>query len=233
MRREWWRFHEAYGFAIWDKEHFEKRKDGQAHIIKPAPRHWTRTAVLVGTQTGPWHSFYVEGSANGADTLEDIGQSRQYGCNKFLMDNHNDAPPPSPSMSAPQNQLAMSLLNNLLQMQGLENTILNQQSTATTPPSTSSSSPSTTQAAYNPQLLLEQQIKLTQLQQLQQLQSQIFQQQVLFLPIMRFIVIYSFRVRSPLSVVNLLLRLSSTLRDLRIINLMINISLPVYKLQVP
>lgn len=77
-------------------------------------------------------------------------------------------------MSAPQNQLAISLLNNLLQMQGLENA----QSTATTP---TSSSPSTAQPSYNPQLLLEQQIKLTQLQQLQQLQNQIFQQQVLVL----------------------------------------------------
>ena len=88
-------------------------------------------------------------------------------------------PPPSPPMSVNQNQLAMSLLNNLLQMQGLENTILNQQQTTSTPPSTSSSSPSSAQASYNPQLLLEQQIKLTQLQQLQQLQNQIFQQQVL------------------------------------------------------
>lgn len=87
----------------------------------------------------------------------------------------DESPPPSPPMSAPQNQLAMSLLNNLLQMQGLESTILNQQNTAT--PSTTSSS-STTQASH---LLLEQQIKLTQLQQLQQLQNQIFQQQVLVL----------------------------------------------------
>lgn len=101
------------------------------------------------------------------------------------MDNHihSDSPPPPPSspsphMSVPQNQLAMSLLNNLLQMQGLENTILNQQNTpGTTPPA---SSPNTAQPSYNPQLLLEQQIKLTQLQQLQQLQNQIFQQQVTF-----------------------------------------------------
>jgi hypothetical protein len=34
------------------------------------------------------------------------------------------------------------------------------------------------QSSYNPQSLLEQQFKLTQLQQLQQLQNQIFQQQV-------------------------------------------------------
>lgn len=145
-------------------------------------------------------------------------------------------PPPSPPMSVNQNQLAMSLLNNLLQMQGLENTILNQQQTTSTPPSTSSSSPSSAQASYNPQLLLEQQIKLTQLQQLQQLQNQIFQQQVL-LPSCPFFFRSSihlfFLFRSPLSVVNLLLHLSSTLQDLRTINLKISISLPVYKHQVP
>ena len=150
------------------------------------------------------------------------------------MDNHIDSPtsPPSPPMSAPQNQLAMSLLNNLLQMQGLENTMLNQQNSATTPPTTTSSSPSTT---YNPQLLLEQQIKLTQLQQLQQLQNQIFQQQVLVLPHSSFYskILTYFQHRSLLSVANLLSHLSSTLPDLRIINLKINMSLPVYRPQVP
>ena len=38
--------------------------------------------------------------------------------------------------------------------------------------------PVSPQSSYNPQSLLEQQFKLTQLQQLQQLQNQIFQQQV-------------------------------------------------------
>jgi hypothetical protein len=57
-------------------------------------------------------------------------------------------------------QLNMDLLENMMSMQGIEN-----------------QSP-TTQATYNPQLLLEQQFKLAQLQQLQQLQNQIFQQQV-------------------------------------------------------
>jgi hypothetical protein len=107
---------------------------------------------------------------------------------------HNDSPPPPPPlMSTPQNQLTLSLLNNLLQMQGLENSIMNHQqhpTNATTPPSTTPSSqptsPTITQPSYNPQLLLEQQIKLSQLQQLQRLQNQIFQQQVLFFP--RFII---------------------------------------------
>ena len=123
------------------------------------------------------------------------------------MDNHLDdavstPSSPSPLMSGTQNQLAMSLLNNLLQMQGLENTMLNQQN-STPPPS--SSSPNTTQPSYNPQLLLEQQIKLTQLQQLQQLQNQIFQQQVVFFPHSSFGYLL-FEFRSLLSVVNLLFR---------------------------
>ena len=83
----------------------------------------------------------------------------------------------------------MSLLNNIIQMQGLENSIAMSSSpssnnpassssnTTTTGPSNSSSSP----PSYNPQLL-EQQIKLSQLQQLQQLQNQIFQQQVCLHP---------------------------------------------------
>jgi hypothetical protein len=104
---------------------------------------------------------------------------------QFPMDNHNDccpSPPPQP-MSSPQNQLTLNLLNNLLQMQGLDNSIVNQQQPTAASPSTSQpTSPSgTTTSSYNPQLL-EQQIKLTQLQQLQQLQNQIFQQQVLFFP---------------------------------------------------
>ena len=126
------------------------------------------------------------------------------------MDNHIDdavstPSSPSPLMSGTQNQLAMSLLNNLLQMQGLENTMLNQQN-STPPPS--SSSPNTTQPSYNPQLLLEQQIKLTQLQQLQQLQNQIFQQQVLFFPFQPHSSFgyLLFEFRSLLSVVNLLFR---------------------------
>ncbi|KAF9553575.1 hypothetical protein CPC08DRAFT_767450 [Agrocybe pediades] len=61
-------------------------------------------------------------------------------------------------------QLNIGLLNNLMQMQGLD--------TSTTPASSSLN-----MAAFDPQLL-EQQIKLTQLQQLQQLQNQIFQQQI-------------------------------------------------------
>ena len=146
------------------------------------------------------------------------------------MDNDNDGPPPSPQMAANQNQLAITLLNNLLSMQGIENSILSQQSTTPT-------SPTSSQPSYNPQLLLEQQIKLTQLQQLQQLQSQIFQQQVPFSLITFFVpffqIAYFLLLRSPLSVVNLLWHPSSTAPDLRIINLKINISSPVYKLQVP
>lgn len=59
--------------------------------------------------------------------------------------------------------LDMDLLGNLMGMQGIE---------------TQAAMMSNQQAPYNPQVLLEQQFKLTQLQQLQQLQNQIFQQQV-------------------------------------------------------
>lgn len=58
--------------------------------------------------------------------------------------------------------LDMDLLGNLMAMQGME---------------TQAALMSNQQAPYNPQALLEQQFKLTQLQQLQQLQNQIFQQQ--------------------------------------------------------
>ncbi|TFK63962.1 hypothetical protein BDN72DRAFT_889718 [Pluteus cervinus] len=81
---------------------------------------------------------------------------------------------PSQSQQSHQNsQYAMDLIGNLMQMQSIE-----------LPPATASNSqsmnpsnsPATT--AYSPQFILEQQIKLTQLQQLQQLQNQIFQQQM-------------------------------------------------------
>ncbi|KAF8966649.1 hypothetical protein BDZ97DRAFT_2074060 [Flammula alnicola] len=93
-----------------------------------------------------------------------------------------------PAPQSPNTQLTMSLLNNLLQMQGLENSIVQQQLStqgqasnpggaphnASSPASTASPPPS----SYPSQILLEQQIKLSQLQQLQQLQNQIFQQQI-------------------------------------------------------
>ncbi|KAG5646772.1 hypothetical protein DXG03_002460 [Asterophora parasitica] len=58
-------------------------------------------------------------------------------------------------------ELSMDMLNNLMSMRGIE-----AQPTSPTSPQ------------YNPTSILEQQFKLTQLQQLQQLQNQIFQQQV-------------------------------------------------------
>lgn len=70
-----------------------------------------------------------------------------------------------------QPQLNMDLLGNLMSMQGVES-----QSQANNNGGIPTS-PHQTQSQYNPQLLLEQQFKLTQLQQLQQLQNQIFQQQ--------------------------------------------------------
>lgn len=71
----------------------------------------------------------------------------------------------SPNSSA---QLNMNVLGNMMQMQGIE----------LSSASASSSSGAGSSASYNPQMLMEQQFKLTQLQQLQQLQNQIFQQQV-------------------------------------------------------
>ncbi|KAF5381254.1 hypothetical protein D9615_008394 [Tricholomella constricta] len=67
--------------------------------------------------------------------------------------------PSMPQTMSPE--LSMDMLNNLMSMQGIES-----QPTSPTSPQ------------YNPQSLLEQQFKLTQLQQLQQLQNQIFQQQI-------------------------------------------------------
>ena len=90
---------------------------------------------------------------------------------------------------SPNSQLTMNLINNLMQMQGLENSIVQQQQVVSATSSTSSSQTqsvnpananSSTNAGYSSQMLLEQQIKLSQLQQLQQLQNQIFQQQVCF-----------------------------------------------------
>jgi len=93
------------------------------------------------------------------------------------------SPPVSrPALSLGSNpQLTMGLINNFIQMHGLENSIVQQQlsqnssSSAGHGQNPANQSPRT---ADNSQLLLEQQIKLTQLQQLQQLQNQIFQQQV-------------------------------------------------------
>lgn len=62
-----------------------------------------------------------------------------------------------------RSQINMDLLGSLMQMQGIDS------------PSSATMSPQT--SSYNPQLMLEQQFKLSQLQQLQQLQNQIFQQQ--------------------------------------------------------
>jgi hypothetical protein len=62
----------------------------------------------------------------------------------------------------PNMTLDMDVMTNFMAMQGIE----------------SQQALSPTQAPYNPQLHLEQQFKVTQLQQLQQLQNQIFLQQV-------------------------------------------------------
>jgi hypothetical protein len=67
-------------------------------------------------------------------------------------------PTQQPNVNAISSQLNAELLGNLMSMQAVE-------------------AHSAPQPPYNPQLLLEQQFKLTQLQQLQQLQNQIFQQQ--------------------------------------------------------
>lgn len=102
--------------------------------------------------------------------------------------------PSGPTPQSPNSQLTMNLLNNLLQMQGLENNIVSQQlsasAQASTQTSSSSAQPQSPGAApsspnsFPPHLMIEQQIKLSQLQQLQQLQNQIFQQQV---GILRFV----------------------------------------------
>jgi hypothetical protein len=98
------------------------------------------------------------------DHLQTGSDGQQQSLSMFQFNGASPAQQPTASMhtSIPQStnaQLNMDLLGNLISMQGIEN---------------QSPTPHTT---YNPQLLLEQQFKLTQLQQLQQLQNQIFQQQ--------------------------------------------------------
>jgi hypothetical protein len=92
-----------------------------------------------------------------------------------------NSPVPSIPQSPNNSQLNMSLINNLIQMQGLENSIVQQQQLSTASSSSAAGQNASTQsprATYNSQLLLEHQIKMAQLQQLQHLQKQIFQQQV-------------------------------------------------------
>ncbi|KAH9478726.1 hypothetical protein JR316_0009186 [Psilocybe cubensis] len=93
---------------------------------------------------------------------------------------HSNTPTTSGNPQSP-NALAMNLLQNLMQIQGLENNIVQQQLSSSIIPG-AGSGPNTTQVPQtftnNSALLLEQQIKLSQLQQLQQLQNQIFQQQI-------------------------------------------------------
>ncbi len=93
---------------------------------------------------------------------------------------NSPVPSRAPLPQSPNNsQLNMSLINNLIQMQGLENSIIQQQlSTASSSSAGQNASTQSPRAAYNSQLLLEHQIKMAQLQQLQHLQKQIFQQQV-------------------------------------------------------
>jgi len=74
---------------------------------------------------------------------------------------YNPSPAQQQTMPMP-NSPTIDILGTLMQMQGLES--------QATPPAIS--------PAFQSQSLLEQQFKLSQLQQLQQLQNQIFQQQV-------------------------------------------------------
>ncbi|KJA21433.1 hypothetical protein HYPSUDRAFT_67777 [Hypholoma sublateritium FD-334 SS-4] len=97
----------------------------------------------------------------------------------FIGPSTGSADPASPSSStgqapqSPNTQLTMNLLNNLLQIQGLENSIV--QGSSSQGSSANSTSPAN---PFPNHVMLEQQIKLSQLQQLQQLQNQIFQQQI-------------------------------------------------------
>lgn len=85
-----------------------------------------------------------------------------------------------PGLNMPP-QLDMEMLGNLMSMQGLTSLHHHQLGAAST---SQSHFPSTSNTA-NPQMMMEQQFKLAQLQQLQQLQNQIFQQQVSTLPVRR------------------------------------------------
>jgi hypothetical protein len=89
----------------------------------------------------------------------------------------NSLVPPMPQ-SPNNSQLNMSLINNLIQLQGLENSIDQPQQLSTASSSSAAGQNASPKATYNSQLLLEHQIKMAQLQQLQHLQKQIFQQQV-------------------------------------------------------
>ncbi|KAF8720852.1 hypothetical protein AX14_010660 [Amanita brunnescens Koide BX004] len=81
--------------------------------------------------------------------------------------------PRPPSQSQPQSQLTMDVFGDLMQMpfQGLDSN--SSQSSTSSSMATGGAS-----MAYNSQLLLDHQFRLSQLQQLQQLQQQIFQQQI-------------------------------------------------------
>ena len=92
-------------------------------------------------------------------------------------------PSQSQDSSQPHSPITLDMLGDWLQisMQGLDPTTPSHQDSSSTPSSAVSQAATAAgegNLAYNPQLLLDHQFRLTQLQQLQQLQQQIFQQQV-------------------------------------------------------
>jgi hypothetical protein len=111
-----------------------------------------------------------------APAMQQDHTHQQQGSSSMSFQSSQGGPPPPQTTNVPlspvsnlQNQLTMNMLNNMLQIQHVGD-----QLTGITAQQTPGSN-----MQYHPQaIFVEQQFKLSQLQQLQQLQNQIFQQQV-------------------------------------------------------
>jgi len=114
-----------------------------------------------------------------SSTMQQDHAHQQQGSSSMSFQSSQGAPASSQTTNVPlspvsnlQNQLTMNMLNNMMQIQNVGD-----QLAGITAQQTQGVGPSNMQ--YNPQaMFVEQQFKLSQLQQLQQLQNQIFQHQV-------------------------------------------------------
>jgi hypothetical protein len=109
-------------------------------------------------------TFFPPSADHGNQQQGDHSQHHQplFNSAALLPGLHGHGTHPSMNTSNTHMALDMDVMGNFISMQGIEG---QQQVSPTQPP-------------YNPQMVLEQQFKVTQLQQLQQLQNQIFLQQV-------------------------------------------------------
>lgn len=110
------------------------------------------------------------------DVPMDHGQRGQDQSMSYNNQYGTGGPPEQQSATTMNQQLDMDLLGNLMAMQGAQG-LQGAQGMQGVDGQQNSTPTQSSSAQYNPQMLLEHQFKLTQLQQLQQLQNQIFQQQ--------------------------------------------------------